>query len=88
MNIFNWIKSVFKREPLYIFGTCNERSARRNRKTGEVQFEPSWETGGDGTDGSILIVHGGLTLLQMKKKKYDEGFEFSRSSQFSFMSKM
>ena len=47
MSIFKWIKSVFKRELFYIFGTCNGRPARRNRKTGEVQFKPNWETDGD-----------------------------------------
>lgn len=48
MSVINWIKNKFKRKPLYEHGTCNGSTARRNRKTGEVQMSASWATAGDG----------------------------------------
>jgi hypothetical protein len=39
--------SLFRRKPLYEYGTVNGKHARKNRKTGEVQFV-MWKAGEQG----------------------------------------
>ncbi len=35
MKLFNWL---FKKNPIWIYGTCKERPARKHRINGNVQF--------------------------------------------------
>lgn len=69
MNFFQWIR--LRGKPLYEYGTCAGKKARRNRLTGEVQFllwkareqghtENYWHKFGDGWEkefkpGEIMV---------------------------------
>lgn len=57
--MIKFLMNIFKKKPQWVYGTCNNRPARKHRKNGNVQFvlwkagehghkEDFWHNFGDG----------------------------------------